>query len=170
MDSDAFVEIGRVSKTHGLHGEVSVILAAHLPVDSLVGLEVWFVPPAPGVRRTRVTKVRRGPKGPLFSFADVDEVAAADALRGRTVLADAAFLPEAPHELDPVGFTVIEADRGVLGSVTGVIVTGANDVWVVDGDFGEVLLPVIDEVVQEIDEDSRTARVVLLPGLLGEGR
>lgn len=168
MGADAFVEIGRVSKTHGLNGEVSVIVADHLSPENLVGLDVWFVPPTPGLRRTRVTAVRPGPKGPLFSFADVRDVTVADSLRGSTLLAEAARVPEADDDFDPIGFTVTDAERGPLGTVTSVIVTGANDVWVVNGPHGEVLLPVIDEVVRDVDEDSRTVAVALLPGLLEE--
>jgi 16S rRNA processing protein RimM len=53
--------------------------------------------------------------------------------------------------------------------VAEVIVTGANDVWVVRGGrWGEVLVPIIDEVVHDIDESSGTASVRLLPGLLPE--
>jgi 16S rRNA processing protein RimM len=168
MDAAAFVEIGRVSKTHGLNGEVSVIVAGHLAPGSLLGLEVWFVPPTPGIRCTRITKVRPGPKGPLFSFEDVRDVAVADSLRGCTVLAEAVSVPSPEDEFDPIGFSVVDARRGSLGTVTDVIVTGANDVWVVEGPFGEVLLPVIGDVVKEIDEDARAVRVVLLPGLLEE--
>jgi 16S rRNA processing protein RimM len=48
-----------------------------------------------------------------------------------------------------------------------VIETGANDVWVVQGTrFGEVLLPVTDEVVLDVDDASGTAHVRLLPGLI----
>jgi 16S rRNA processing protein RimM len=168
MDADAFLEIGRVSKTHGLNGEVSVIVAEHLSPKDLIGLEVWFVPPTPGLRRTRVTNVRPGPKGPLFSFEDVCDVAVADSLRGHTVLADAAHLPVVDDEFDPIGFAIVDDRRGPMGTVTDVIVTGANDVWVVEGPLGEVLLPVIDDVVRTIDEDARTVSVVLLPGLLEE--
>ncbi len=67
-------------------------------------------------------------------------------------------------------------DAGILGvrrrsagtwaSCVETIITGANDVWVVDGAFGEVLIPVIDDVVLDIDEQERTIRVALLPGLL----
>jgi 16S rRNA processing protein RimM len=50
--------------------------------------------------------------------------------------------------------------------VTDVIVTGANDVWVVEGRFGQVLVPDIDDVVGEIDEEAGTVSVTLLPGLI----
>ena len=60
--------------------------------------------------------------------------------------------------------SVVDEARGVLGEIVEVIVTGANDVWVVDGPFGEVLLPVIDDVVLDVDEEARTAQVRLLAG------
>lgn len=170
MDAEAFVEIGRVTKTHGLNGEVSVIVTGDLPFESLPGVAVWFVPPSHDVRTSRIEGIRPGPKGPLFAFEGVDDITTADALRGRLVLARAEDIPEMEPEFDPVGFSVTDDERGDLGRVTDVIVTGANDVWVVEGPFGEVLIPVICDVVLDVDEDAMTARVKLLPGLIEEGR
>jgi 16S rRNA processing protein RimM len=169
VDADAFVEIGRVSKTHGLNGEVSVIVTGGLPVERLVGLEVWFVPPPAALRSARIGSVRSGPKGPLFSLEGVSDIGAAETLRGCLVLAKASDVPEAEYEFDPVGLVVTDDAHGLVGTVEDVIVTGANDVWVVRGPYGEVLVPVIDDVVCDVDEDAMTARVTLLPGLLEEG-
>jgi 16S rRNA processing protein RimM len=44
--------------------------------------------------------------------------------------------------------------------------TGANDVYVVKGPRGEVLLPARAEVVRSIDLEAGTMTVALLPGLL----
>jgi len=170
MDADAFVEIGRVAKTHGLNGEVSVIVTGNLPVDRLVGLEVWFVPPPRHLRSARITGVRPGPKGPLFALEGVGDIGAADMLRGCKVLAHASSVPEAEEEFDPVGLVLTDTVRGLIGTVEDVIVTGANDVWIVQGPFGEVLVPVIDDVILDVDEDEMTASVTLLPGLIEEGR
>jgi len=169
MESEAFAPLGRIAKTHGLNGEVSVIMAADLPVERLPGLEVWFVPPPALVRKGRITGVRPGPKGPLFAIDSVPDLATAETLRGCIVLVLAGDLPEAVEEFDPVGMSVTDVERGLIGEITDVIVTGANDVWVVEGPFGEVLIPVIDQVVDEIDEESGTALVTLLPGLIDEG-
>lgn len=168
MDAEAFVEIGRVSKTHGLNGEVSVIVTGNLPVERLAGLEVWFVPPPRGVRSSRIAGVRPGPKGPLFALDGVESIGAAEELRGCVVLAHAGDVPEAEEEFDPVGYTVTDAERGLIGVIEDVIVTGANDVWIVQGPFGMVLVPVIDDVICEIDEDQMTVSVTLLPGLIDE--
>jgi 16S rRNA processing protein RimM len=47
-----------------------------------------------------------------------------------------------------------------------VILTGANDVWVVDGPFGEILIPVIDDVVLGTEPEGETIVVRLLDGLM----
>lgn len=169
MTEAQFIPVGRVVKSHGLKGEVSVASTEGLPFVLQEGLRVWFVPPPMGVRESTVTGVRQGPKGPLVTFADVTDINTSSALRGATVMARPQDLPpeflEAPF--DPVGFTVVDVDHGTLGTLVEEIVTGANDVWVVRGQaFGEVLIPVIDECILDIDEDASLISVKLLPGLL----
>jgi 16S rRNA processing protein RimM len=63
---------------------------------------------------------------------------------------------------------VNDAAHGDLGMIEDLIVTGANDVWVVSGPYGEVLIPVIDDVVLAVDHDAGSISVRLLPGLLPE--
>jgi 16S rRNA processing protein RimM len=161
--------IGRVLKPHGTHGEVSVALRTGLPSPCLDGLQVWLVPPGPrGARSFTVSSVRQGPKGSLLRF-DIDETAAqAGALAGRWMLARVEDLPaEADAPGDLIGMRVEDTVRGLLGQVTDVIVTGANDVLVIEGDaYGQVLVPVIPDVLIGIDEADRTISVRLLDGLI----
>ncbi len=169
MEPRTYVPVGRVVKAHGLSGEVSVIPADGLLFVLEEGLRVWFVPPRADVRDSVIEHVRRGPKGPLVKFSGVEGIDAAHRLNGATVLAEAADLPAGWDEAedDPVGLVVTDAARGVLGEVVDVIITGANDVWVVEGGpYGQVLLPVIDQVIRSVDWDAGTADVVLLPGLI----
>lgn len=170
MGGEPYTAVGRIVKTHGLNGEVSVKMHAEASADSLTGLEVWFVPPTTSVRSAKVRSVRPGPKGPVMAFDGIDDVDSARELPGREILVDTDLLPE-PLDLgsdpaDAIGMMVIDEKRGLLGEVVDVIVTGANDVWVVEGAFGEVLIPVIDDVVCGYDEGSDTAHVRLLRGLI----
>jgi 16S rRNA processing protein RimM len=175
MSASPYVPLGRVVKTHGLKGEVSVAVAADLPFDLPEGLDVWFVPPPATVRAGRIQGVRPGPKGPLVKVSGVDTVEAAYAICGTEMLAKRADIPDewydgAEEELVADGMTVRDEAHGLLGEVVETIVTGANDVWVVSGPFGEVLLPVIDDVVLDVDEDAGVIFVKVLPGLMpGEG-
>jgi len=171
MDTAPFVPIGRVIKAHGLKGEVSVAALTGLPFDSLLGIEVWFVPPPGNVRNARLEGVRPGPKGPLLKLSGIETIDAAQGISGSTIVARPADLPEevVEEEFDPVGWRVVDEQRGELGTIDEVIITGANDVWVVHGErFGEVLIPVIDDVVLDLDEDAEEIRVRLLPGLIEE--
>ena len=174
MTPGPFVPLGRVVKTHGLKGEVSVLVAADLPFVFPVGLEVWLVPPPAGVRSGRIEDVRRGPKGPLVKISGIDDVDAAQRAVGSDLVARASDIPAqwtesaGEDEDDPIGLVVTDVVRGLLGEIVDVIVTGANDVWVVEWPLGEVLLPVIDDVILGIDYDGRTAEVRALDGLLPE--
>lgn len=170
MDSSGYVAVARVVKPHGLAGEVAVLPATAGPFGLRDGITVWFVPPPAGPRSGTVEGVRPGPKGPLLKVSGIDSIDAARSIAGCTVLALSDDVPEiadaALSEFDPVGLRVTDVVRGDLGEIEELIVTGANDVWVVRGPLGEVLIPVIDDVVIEIDEEDRTVSVRLLPGLL----
>jgi 16S rRNA processing protein RimM len=170
MAEAPFVEVARVIKAHGLRGELSIapLLGGDFPLP--IGAEVWFVPPPASVRSGRVTGVRPGPKGPLVSVDTVSTIEQAATLAGSRIVARPTDVPAEYLEepFDVVGCLVVDAERGDIGEVVEVIETGANDVWVVEGSFGEVLVPVIDDVVLDVDEDARTVAVRLLEGLLPE--
>lgn len=168
MPATPLVAVGRITRTHGLKGEVWLAPAADLPFVVPAGIDAWVVPPTPALRATRILAVAEGPKGVRLTLEGVDSIAVASALTGRELRVSEGDLPEIVDvdEFDPIGISVTDEGHGVLGEVTDVIITGANDVWVVEGRFGEVLIPVIEQVVLEIDEEACTARVLLLDGLL----
>jgi 16S rRNA processing protein RimM len=71
------------------------------------------------------------------------------------------------HQL--LGLKVVDEEGKLLGILSEILATGANDVYVVSPEFApEILLPAIDPVIQEIDLETGTMRVHLLPGLLPE--
>lgn len=152
---------------HGTTGEVTVAqtgLALVVSPDE----DVWIVPPpASGAFARRIESVRSGPKGPLVRFSGIDTAAEAHDLCGRWVLARGS---ESEHAEGPdayVGAEVRDVERGDLGRVTDVILTGANDVIVVDGErYGQVLIPVIDDVI--LGFDGGVITVALLEGLIDE--
>lgn len=132
---------------------------------------LWVVPPpSSGAVARRITSVRRGPRGPLVRLSGITTPAEAHELAGRWLLASG---EESPAEGDTsalIGMEVLDRVRGDIGAVSEVIVTGANDVLVVaGGPFGEVLVPVIDDVVVSIDDASNVIHVTLLDGLIDEG-
>lgn len=162
--------VGRVTKVHGTTGEVVVALTDGLSVRDLDDLTVWIVPPPGKVRLYSLDGLRPTSKGVIVRLSGVTDAAAAHDLAGRWLLAREADVPATPGpERGFLGYTVCDTVRGDIGRVTGHIVTGANDVLVVeDGPFGEVLVPVIPDVMREVDEQGRVLHVALLDGLIDE--
>lgn len=166
--SAPYRRLGRIVKAHGTTGEVTVTQtggrALVLPLDE----DVWIVPPpASGAVPRRIESVRSVPSGGLVRFSGVETAAEAHDLCGRWLLARGE--ESRPQEGPDVylGAAVRDVERGDLGHVTDVIVTGANDVIVVEGErYGQVLIPVIDGVILGFDGDGIT--VALLDGLIDE--
>jgi len=167
--SAPYRRVGRVVGTHGTSGEVVVALADRLSCGVLERLSVWVVPPLEsGAVARKVLGVRKGPKGALVRIEGVENVGQAHDVSGRWLMARSVDLPELPPAPeDEIGYRVVDIDHGDLGVITSIIVTGANDVLVVnDGPYGEVLLPVIDDVILSVDASSRLVSVRVLPGLI----
>jgi 16S rRNA processing protein RimM len=69
------------------------------------------------------------------------------------------------HQL--IGLHVVDERGEMLGRITGIIETGANDVFIVqDEDENEILIPAIDSVVINIDLGANQIRIRLMPGLI----
>ena len=100
----------------------------------------------------------------------VEDADAADALRGSTVGVAAADLP-ALKEGEFYYFQLAQAevmltDGSRLGIIEDIISAGANDIWVVRAGEREILVPVISDVVKEINLEARLVTIEPLPGLL----
>lgn len=65
-----------------------------------------------------------------------------------------------------VGLEVWTTDGRRLGKVTDILATGSNDVYVVQGPFGEVLVPAIEDVIIDIKPNEGRMTIELLEGMI----
>jgi 16S rRNA processing protein RimM len=104
------------------------------------------------------------------AFTGVWSIDDASKLVGKTLLVAESQLPAsfAMHDVERlIGREVEDASRGPLGTIDEVMQGVANDVWVVRGPLGEVLIPVVDEMVLSVEEGAPVQ--VDLPQGLVEG-
>ncbi|MEE8608913.1 MAG: PRC-barrel domain-containing protein, partial [Nitrospiraceae bacterium] len=66
------------------------------------------------------------------------------------------------------GLEVRSATGAVLGRVTDILTTGANDVYIVRSEKREILVPATDEVIKEIDVERGLMLIEEIPGLIPE--
>jgi len=164
--------IARVVTTHGRKGEVVVAPVHGLPVLLSEGMRVACVPPQLRTDRYHdvLSVVADGGSGQRVLLSGVSDLSAAKALVGTSVLVP---VDDLPADMDVEGpeawFDREVRDRryGMLGTITEVMVGGGNDVWVVEGPYGEVLVPVVDAIVTNCPEDD-VIDVDLPDGLVGE--
>ncbi|MCK6564592.1 MAG: 16S rRNA processing protein RimM [Dehalococcoidia bacterium] len=158
-----------MSRAHGIAGELRVSA---------------FNPGAPNMQRGRrvyitghrytVLRARPDQDAWLLQLAGIENRNSAEELAGELIEAadgdvrredsDSYFL----HEL--VGLRVVTVDGRELGTVTEVLQTGANDVYIATGPTGEVLIPAIGEVVEGIDIGAGIMRITPLAGMLDESQ
>ena len=155
---DRYRCIARVEKTHGRRGEVVTVPVHGLPSLVREGLDVAVVPPELRGSRwhTVVSCSSDGRSGSLVALDGAGDLAAAERLVGRHLLARLSDLPEdlALHDAGRlVGREVVDERSGDTATIAEVMVGPANDVWVLRGSRGELLLPVIDDVVSEVPDN-----------------
>lgn len=160
-----FVAIARILSARGVQGDVNI--------EPLAGRNVL----APGRavriagRDSRIERVR-GAGRMFLKLEGIDQREAAAALRGEYILvreADLEPLPEGEYyRFQLIGLRVITTDGRDLGHVADVITAKENDVFVVTGPAGENLIPVIEDVVQEIDVNGGMVTIEAVPGLLAD--
>ena len=180
---DAFLVVARVLRPHGTQGELACDIVTEFPQRFRRTKRVFLAPPAGpgrgeplagatprpyGVNRARVAP-HRGHSEVILSLDEVADRAAAEALRGWLVQVpenEAWKLPRGRyywHQI--VGLRVVTAGGEEIGTVSEILETGANDVYVVKGSGGERLIPAIKQVVTEIAPERGEMVVSLIPGL-----
>ena len=161
---DGFVAVGRVLGAWGVRGDLKVEPLAP-PATFKPGHAVYLAGTEYPIERSRRTE-----RLLYLKLTGIDDRERAADERGRYLQ-----VPEAA--LDPpgedtyywyqlIGLHVVSTTGEELGEISEIITTGGNDVFVVRGPRGELLIPAIDDVVQEIDIAAARMLIAPIPGLL----
>jgi 16S rRNA processing protein RimM len=168
-DTGDFILLGKVTKPHGIRGEVKVYPYSEQPENFLAYRKV-FVASGSGDEWIpySIEKSRVQGKLVLLKLSGCSTRNAAEELVGMEIQLHRDELPEpADNEyywLDFEGKQAVTDKGRILGRVTGIITTGAHDILAVSGDRQEYLIPVQESFIVRYDKN----RVVLSlpPGLL----
>lgn len=166
------IEVGDVVATHGLRGDLKVRLRSGDP-DVLLDVDTVTLRRHDGT--TQVASVVRQSlhKGQiLLRFREFEEISLAETLIGCCVLLKQSELPALGNDEyywgDLEGMQVVDQQHGDLGQLIHIFTTAAHDTYVVEGSFGEVMIPAVKQFVLSIDFEKRLMRVALPDGLVTE--
>ncbi len=70
------------------------------------------------------------------------------------------------YQFQLLGLEVWTIAGELLGTISDILPTGSNDVYVVRSDTGEMLIPAIEDVVKAVELDKGRLVIELMPGLV----
>ena len=162
-----FLVIGQIGKAHGVRGEVRVIPHTDVP-ERFTWLETIYIgesEPWPVV----VERARFHKNFVLLKLAGYENREQIERLRGQWIqVPESEAIPLAEGEYflyQLIGLQVFQDTGRLLGELVDVIETQANNVFVVQTETDQLLLPDTEEVVLTIDFENGRMTVHLLPGL-----
>lgn len=165
-----YLAVGTLRRSHGIRGDMLLDINTDFP-DRLKPGTFLYV----GDKKQRIKITRRRPHndGMLLGFEGISNAEQTARYRAETVYVLAEDRPPLPegeyyhHQI--IGMQVFAEDGAALGELTEIIETGANDVYVVkNADNREVLIPALKQVLLDINLETKTMRVHLLPGLIDD--
>jgi len=167
---EKLLQVGVISSTHGIKGEVKVFPTTD-EVSRFKRLkEVWL-----DTGKEQMLLHREGVKFfkqfVILKFKEFNNINDIEAFKGKSLYVDRKnAVPLRKNEYfiaDLIGLAVVTEDGESFGTMKDVIQTGANDVYVVEREDGsEVLFPAIKECILNIDMEKCCMTVHIMDGLL----
>ncbi len=146
---------GVILKPKGLQGEVKVELVTDFPETFLSRREYYAGKSEDSVERLKVKKAALAAGFAWLFFEGIDTMEKAEALAGwKLFVTEDQLLPQPAnrayvHEI--IGMKVLDRNRTEVGVVTSVVRMPANEVYEVKVGEKKILVPAIDEFVEEFN-------------------
>jgi 16S rRNA processing protein RimM len=166
----AFLAVGKLRHAHGVRGEMLMEVFTDFPERLKPGAVLYISPEAEPLRLIKCRPHREGLLMTFEGYATPEEVGQ---FRNQLLYVKADDRPPLAegdyYQYQLINLTVI-SDTGVrVGVVHEILETGASDVLVIRPEIGaDVLIPMVDTFIQDIDLDKREITVHLIPGMLAE--
>jgi len=162
--SDSFFTIGTIVKAQGIRGEVRVMPSTDDPkrfslLDRVRVGGTWY----------NVERARQHNTLVIMKLENINDRNTAEKLVGGVLeIPPEAALPLADDEYyirDLIGMQAVDEAENILGTITQVLHTGANDVYVIAAPEGKFMIPAIKDVIIQVDIAAQKVIVRMMDGL-----
>ncbi|NLZ81606.1 MAG: ribosome maturation factor RimM [Clostridiales bacterium] len=164
------LQVGVITSTHGLKGEVKVFPTTD-DKNRFKDLKEVILDTGKEKLDIEIQGVKFFKQFVILKFKGIDDINDVEKYKKSSLLVsreNAVKLDEGEYFIsDLIGLKVVTDDDTDLGILIEVLFTGANDVYVVEGqDKKEILLPAIKECILNVDIDKGIMQVHIMEGLL----
>lgn len=169
MHVDDCYQLGYIIKPHGLKGQVGIFLDVDLP-ENYKSLESVYVEVNNKLIPYFIDKIVIKKDKAVIKLEEVDDISQAESLKGKPLYLPLSTLPPLKgnkfyyHEV--IHFNVVDKINGDLGMVTSIYSFPNQDLLAVDYREKEILIPINDHIIYNIDRVEKIIEVDLPEGLL----
>lgn len=169
MTKDDCFYLGRIAKTHGIKGEVTIRLDVDDP-SAYHDMKYFLLEINKVLTPFFVEKMTCSGDKVFVKVQDINTVEAASALTGKEVFLPLEMLPKLSgkqfyyHEVK--GFLLIDEIHGELGPINDVIEYPTQAIIQVFKDKKEILIPILDQVIQKVDRKTKKLYIKAPDGLI----
>lgn len=164
------IVVGRIVKPHGIKGELVVEVYSDAPERFARGSTVDAGDPDGHTLEPLTIAKTRDDRGKLLvTFRGVSDRTAAERLHGALLsipAAEVAPLAEGEfYDWQLQGLAVEDEEGLALGTLVRVDRGPGPDLWIVETDAGEVMVPAVEEFIRAVDLDAGKVVIHTIPGL-----
>lgn len=162
--------VGVIASTHGVRGEAKIYPTTD-DMNRFKKLKEVILDTGKEHKTLTLEQVRFFKNMVIIKFEEFNDISEVEKYKGKDLLVtreNAVKLKKDEYFIaDLIGLKVITDEGENLGALEDVMLTGANDVYIVKGEDGkEILLPVIKECVLDINLEKQEILVHIMEGLL----
>lgn len=170
MKQDELFQLGKIVRTFGSKGEVVVQIDVDI-LSQIKEMESVYLKLNESLVPFFIELFQPRSKGQaMVKFLDVDSTEDASQLAGCEIFIPMAMLPKQKvsraFSFDIEGFTVIDADRGETGTVAAILEMPQQVLLAIDYNGKEILIPVVDEIIKNIDRKKKIIYIEAPEGLI----
>ena len=166
---EQLLQVGVISSTHGIRGEVKVFPTTDDP-DRIRKLKQVILDTGREQKSLEIEGVKFFKQFVILKFKDIDNINDIEKYKGKSLYVTREHAVKLKKDeyfiADLIGIQVVSDEGEALGTISDVLQTGANDVYVVSKDGAkDLLIPAIHACIQNVDVAAGQMEVHLLPGL-----
>lgn len=167
---EEYFQVGVISSTHGVRGEVKVFPTTDDP-HRYSKLKEVNLGEGPLAKTLHIEGVKYFKNMVIVKFKEYDSLNDVEKIKGQKlfVTRDTAvkLSKDEYYVADLIGMSCIDEQKSIEGVLEDVMTTGANDVYVIKlNDNRELLLPAIKECILKVDFENNVININILEGLL----
>ncbi len=169
MNVESCFQLGYVTRSHGVVGEVMIFMDTDNP-EKYNSMESVFIEVNKKLVPFSIECLSLRGQYAIVKFEGIEDKGSSDDLKGALLFLPVEFLPELEEDQfyyhEVMGFMIIDDKYGDVGMIDNVLEANGNDLFSVRNNGKEILIPIKDDLIDRIDKPERKIFMNLPEGLI----